>query len=804
MRPSRAKSVRSRSLLLLAGSLAMCASAVHAQDAALPPSEPATLPQAPVEPPAQVPEQVGETAPVAAPEPVLVDATAGQPAPEQPAAAAPAAPPADEAGSEAPVEPASEDAVPADGSTDEAELAELSLEQLLSLEIVSATKDKQRLEEAPAIMTVLTQDDMRKWGYRTVVDALKHVPGFYVVDDGTIPNVSTRGMGGSLHAESGGIKVLINGTAATYRSTGGQWLDSANLPVAAIERIEIIRGPASALYGADAFLGVVNIVTRQSFSSTDVGELTVGGRHRFATDNNGGDGSFAVGRNEERYRFMFSGNYDRDDRSGLKLPSSSPAPNTGERDAHSLRSQQHQDSASFYGRGEYNASDTVKLSLAGYYAQLRRDDEFSYLTQFANITDENGRPSRNQIARQNAFVTARADWAATDKVNLSLDSTFFEGQPLKGDRTENGDEFYYYQKRHRSRGNQTRLEGQWKLERVSLTVGAESIYDMELLPQVTVRSKVPAGTIEPGETVASHTQGEKAFVNLAAFSQAQWKVWDQYLTLTGGARYDHHNIYGGQPSGRIGAVSSPVERLSIKALYGTAFRAPTPELLYAIPAAPGDISGNRGLAPQRVHTIEGEVSYRFTPNLMATTGLAYNILQHGAEFVQVGAFKEALNLTSLNSLSWESSVRLRYPDNIEAYASYELNHTERDVGGSSYQSSLIGKDGVIYPRMQLHTGVNKAFPSLYFRVFGEFTLIGKRRASVDNILEKGASYYLSQYYLFDCGVSTMKLQALEGRDTDISLFVRNAFGANSPDPGFGGVDYPRLPLTVFLQLRQKI
>ena len=95
-------------------------------------------------------------------------------------------------------------------------------------------------------------------------------------------------------------------------------------------------------------------------------------------------------------------------------------------------------------------------------------------------------------------------------------------------------------------------------------------------------------------------------------------------------------------------------------------------------------------------------------------------------------------------------------------------------------------------------------PALYFRAFAEFSLVGQRRASADNILEKGVSYSLDQYYLLDLGVSTMKFQALRNHDTDISLLVRNALGATSPDPDFGGVDYPRLPTTILLQLRQQI
>ena len=68
-------------------------------------------------------------------------------------------------------------------------------------------------------------------------------------------------MSGGLGAESGNIKVMIDGRSVAYRSTSGNWLGVELVPLESVEQIEIIRGPASALYGADAFLGVVNIIT---------------------------------------------------------------------------------------------------------------------------------------------------------------------------------------------------------------------------------------------------------------------------------------------------------------------------------------------------------------------------------------------------------------------------------------------------------------------------------------------------------------------------------------------------------------
>src|SRR4029453_15348628 len=102
---------------------------------------------------------------------------------------------------------------------------------------------------------------MGVWGFRSIAEGLSHLLGFYVIDDHTLPNLAVRGSSGGLSSESSIVKVLINGHSVAFSSTGGNWLGPELIPLSSIERVEIIRGPASALYGADAFPGALNIPT---------------------------------------------------------------------------------------------------------------------------------------------------------------------------------------------------------------------------------------------------------------------------------------------------------------------------------------------------------------------------------------------------------------------------------------------------------------------------------------------------------------------------------------------------------------
>ena len=156
------------------------------------------------------------------------------------------------------------------------DLSALDLEALLENVVVAATKSQVKEDQAPAITTVIGRDEIQRWGYRSVEEVLHHVAGVYVIDDHIIPNLGVRGISGGLRSESGLVKVMIDGHSVAFRSTAGNWLGPELVPMSIVQQIEVIRGPASALYGADAFLGVINIVTQATFA--DARWRGVGGR----------------------------------------------------------------------------------------------------------------------------------------------------------------------------------------------------------------------------------------------------------------------------------------------------------------------------------------------------------------------------------------------------------------------------------------------------------------------------------------------------------------------------------------------
>lgn len=129
--------------------------------------------------------------------------------------------------------------------------------------VTTATGFEQNITDAPASISVITAEELQKKSYSDVTDALKNVPGVYVNGGGTNQTISIRGMDSNYTLYLIDGKPMNDGRLLT--TNGGVSGASVNFlpPIEAIERIEIIRGPASSLYGSDAMGGVINIITKK-------------------------------------------------------------------------------------------------------------------------------------------------------------------------------------------------------------------------------------------------------------------------------------------------------------------------------------------------------------------------------------------------------------------------------------------------------------------------------------------------------------------------------------------------------------
>ncbi len=144
------------------------------------------------------------------------------------------------------------------------DLTELPLEALMNIElpkVYGASKFEQKTTEAPASISVVSSDEIKKYGHRTLGDVLQSVQGFHVSYDRNYSFLGTRGI--NLGDFNSRVLLLVNGHRVNNNLTDGAFVDTAFiLDVDLIDHVEVIRGPGSVLYGNNAFFGVINVVTR--------------------------------------------------------------------------------------------------------------------------------------------------------------------------------------------------------------------------------------------------------------------------------------------------------------------------------------------------------------------------------------------------------------------------------------------------------------------------------------------------------------------------------------------------------------
>jgi outer membrane receptor protein involved in Fe transport len=142
----------------------------------------------------------------------------------------------------------------------QAGLLDLPFEDLLDVEIRSAGKRDEQIRDIPASVTILSREEIARYGWVTFEELLRNVPGFFVLDNIEDRFIGNRGTTG------GGVQFLVNGVPqhpSRQKALTVPEIARLNIPVESIDRIEVIRGPMSVIYGNNAFLGVINVVTNE-------------------------------------------------------------------------------------------------------------------------------------------------------------------------------------------------------------------------------------------------------------------------------------------------------------------------------------------------------------------------------------------------------------------------------------------------------------------------------------------------------------------------------------------------------------
>lgn len=474
--------------------------------------------------------------------------------------------------------------------TDEADL--LRAEHTL---VTVASRYAQTIRQAPSLVTVVTGEQIRQYGHRTISDVLRGVAGVYL----SVSNESRTlaGVRAISSDDNNKILLLIDGVPWFDGIYNHAWLDDY-LPLVHVKQIEVIKGPGSAVYGANAFAGVVNVVT---YGPDDL----LGGFARVEVGSFARRGLSAVAGGGEAARLRLYARTLDIDGDGLDLTPKGQINVTGTNPRRSISGGLSLQVAGLtlrYDHIDYRHAYFVNPQYDLFGVMTESADEFnlSYANDFLSI--------RYDISAGPDFHIAPYLYAQRHD-NPGTYGWFDPTQDLNPETGEArwGQTLVSAQKLSERYG--LGFEGQMRAAAEHITVGGMGV---ELNHVIELEDLV----FEDGAEISSRPitfSGEPGWISdIFFFGQHTWTT-NWWLELTAGARMDIHSYAGTFFSPRAGVLIVPDDNGAVKLLYGRAFRAPNARELLVDVVANEDgensfTNGNAALDPEFIETFEVEAS----------------------------------------------------------------------------------------------------------------------------------------------------------------------------------------------------
>ena len=458
------------------------------------------------------------------------------------------------------------------------DLGDMTLEELLNINVTTATKVAERSTMVPAHVEVVTSDTIRARGYRSLLDVLRDLPDFKV-DVATDPDfpadVTVQGKRGSNR-----LIVLLDGVRISS-PTNEPLPIVANYPVHTAKQIEIVYGPGSALYGADAFSGVVNIITRDAAEAAGLTASASTGQYGLS------NATISYGaRLGENVTLLVAGQgyFDRQPDLSRYYP-----------DYNGLAAQKSGTFNTIFGpitpTSPVPSAFNIPLSAHSTQAVLQAGrlrfslfESESHVPTSPSTTPDNAVYSDEAFNRNHLLVGAGSYTRTIGRLTSLSTVTVsrHELDPQSGYRNvySNMERSYKYAYGSRLSGDQ---QVSWKPDR-RLTITTGAVFDrLFSIPQTAdlnapVQSHDQPGTILDTDIVDEFQKIR--YSNLGVYGQGQF-VLHPTVTVTLGLRFDDSTRYQDAVTPRVGLVWQPQPRTTVKLLYGTAFLAPSPNQEYA-------------------------------------------------------------------------------------------------------------------------------------------------------------------------------------------------------------------------------
>ncbi|RYY04513.1 MAG: TonB-dependent receptor [Gammaproteobacteria bacterium] len=679
----------------------------------------------------------------------------------------------------------------------------LSLAELGQVQISIATGNSTPLDKAPATASVIYAAEIEAMGARNLDEVLETVPGMHISLSSLSRLDSVESVRGVHSGFNPQVLMLLNGVPVQYSLQGGR-PTLFRMPVASIERVEVIRGPGSAIYGADAYAGVVNVITKDASSvkTTSIGAASGSFNSRdlwlqTANEWNGIGVAFNVayqesdGDKDRRISADLQSTLDSVLGTQASLAPGSLATRYQVLDSHlALTSENLQ--FNLWNWVSTNAG--VGAGAAQALDPTGKDDgklwmaDLTYHLNHSSFWDNSVRLSYMKYAETTAFTLLPKGTV----VPIGADGNLDFGNPagfvafpdgLKGNPSGSVQDGQFDFISLYTGFDSQRIRVAMGVRRQSL-VSSESknfgpgVLDISPLP--LFKDGTLTNVSNTADVFIDDSSRNVRYISL----QDEWQIIKN-LDLTAGVRYDDYSDFGSTTNPRVALVWAANEKLTTKLLYGSAFRAPSfAELYYK--NNPVSI-GNTALKPELMNTLELSFNYRLTPNLQTNLTLfdyqARDMIEFVDDLSTPDASKYAKNIRDQNGRGFEFEVNWKPASQFHLSANYsKQSAVDRETGARVPDA----------PGEQFKANINWMFaPQWSFN--SQLNWVGDRERVVGDLRPA-----IKDYTLLNLTLNRKNILP----QLDLSFAVRNAANADAREPSSGTVpdDYPLESRSLWLSL----
>lgn len=510
------------------------------------------------------------------------------------------------------------------------DLQEFALEDM----VVTASRVPTQKVDTPADISVITKEEIADQNYASASDALRGIPGVNVLGSGA--KGSSMGQDKILLNGDERVLVLVDGRRMNLGSSGNSsadWLP----PVNAIERIEVLKGGGSALYGTDAVGGVINVIMKKG---SDIGNhVTV----------KAAGGSF----NAEQYAISASGSTD----SGLGLIVSA----TKER------------------RGEY------KFKNANGKSQLLKNSGYDDTGVIVKLDQKVGEDNRIGVNFEHINADGGSPFGYSGFGNTDSHKRISNNVALRYNWNESSDERGYvqvYKNYQHAHFRSPVASRQSNFTDSTIGIEAQQNFKFSDTDEMTAGLEYYKTTVDNN---ALYT-GKRDINNKAIFAENRWEFAPTWQ-LNAGLRYDHHSKYGSEVTPKVALNKKFDENSNVYLSWGRVFNAPTTDDLFWHQVDSSQWGtfytyGDPNLKPEKgyVWTFGGNTKLNEKTSLSANVFYSKITDAIDWDYTSVPNYTLAVNVNKEKRRGLELSLNHDFDDNLSAYASYTYVQVKQDKG----------------------------------------------------------------------------------------------------------------------------